>query len=50
MSRSALACLIGSTIPIGACNRPSQKAGDRIQEEHIPVSSVPLKNTIGATD
>jgi hypothetical protein len=39
MTRSVLACLIGSTILIGACNRPSQKASDRIQEQYIPVSS-----------
>ena len=38
MTRSVLACLICSTILIGACNRASQKASDRIQEQYIPVS------------
>jgi hypothetical protein len=37
MTRSVLACLIGSTFLIGACNRPSQKPSDRIQEQYIPV-------------
>jgi hypothetical protein len=50
MTRSALACLMGSTILIRACNRPSQKGWDRIQEQYIPGSSVSLKNTIGSTN
>jgi hypothetical protein len=37
MTRNVLACLIGSTFLVGACNRPSQKTPDRLQEQYIPV-------------
>jgi hypothetical protein len=35
MTRSVLICLIGSSILIGSCNRPSQKASEQIREQYI---------------
>jgi hypothetical protein len=39
MTRSVLICLIGSSILIGACNRPTTKASEQIREQYIPDAS-----------